>query len=78
MVGRGRAASAIVPVLIGSEGRAMDVSKRLWAEGFFVPAIRYPTVAKGAARLRITVTTGHTREPLQGLVSAIERSLREV
>ena len=78
LLGRGRAASAIVPVLIGSEGRAMDVSKRLWAEGFFVPAIRYPTVAKGAARLRITVTTGHTREHLQGLVSAIERSLREV
>ena len=46
--------SAIVPVVVGDERRALALSARLEAAGFFVPAIRYPTVAKGAARLRVS------------------------
>ncbi|MFZ4681489.1 MAG: 8-amino-7-oxononanoate synthase [Terrimicrobiaceae bacterium] len=77
LVGCAPSPSAIVPVLIGNEGRAMEVSRRLWDAGFFVPAIRYPTVAKGAARLRITVTAGHTEQDLRSLASTLERSLTE-
>lgn len=68
--------SAIFPVLIGEENQAVAVSKRLWDAGFFVPAIRYPTVAKGAARLRITVTAEHTNDHLQRLSVAVRSAIR--
>jgi 8-amino-7-oxononanoate synthase len=47
-------ASAILPWIVGDEEAAMDLSRALINEGFLVPAIRYPTVGKGSARLRIT------------------------
>ena len=61
--------SAIIPVLIGDEARAVAVSAALREEGFFVPAIRYPTVARGHARLRVTLTAAHTAEEV-GLLAA--------
>src|SRR3989440_8414709 len=48
--------SAIFPWIVGDERAAINLSGALMNEGFFVPAVRYPTVAKGSARLRITVT----------------------
>ncbi|MCX6896991.1 MAG: 8-amino-7-oxononanoate synthase [Verrucomicrobia bacterium] len=44
--------SAIHPILIGDETAAVAAATRLREQGLFVPAIRYPTVARGAARLR--------------------------
>ncbi|MGA2241110.1 MAG: 8-amino-7-oxononanoate synthase [Verrucomicrobiota bacterium] len=67
--------SAIIPVLIGDETRAVAVSAALREQGIFVPAIRYPTVARGAARLRVTVTATHTVEDISMLVAAL-RSVR--
>jgi glycine C-acetyltransferase/8-amino-7-oxononanoate synthase len=63
--------SAILPVLIGAESAAMDASARLFDAGFLVPAIRYPTVAKGAARLRITLTASHTESDIAALAQAL-------
>lgn len=57
----------IVPVLVGAEARAMNLSGALREAGAFVPAIRYPTVARGAARLRFTVSADHTAEDLAAL-----------
>ena len=54
------AQSAIHPVIIGDERAAVAQSGKLLDEGIFVPAIRYPTVPKGKARLRITVSAEHT------------------
>src|SRR5216110_45619 len=51
--------SAIFPWIVGDEQAAIDLAASLQSEGFLVPAIRYPTVAKGSARLRITVTASH-------------------
>jgi 8-amino-7-oxononanoate synthase len=65
--------SAIFPWIVGNEETALELAKDLQAEGFFVPAIRYPTVAKGAARLRITVTAVHTAEQICSLCDAIKR-----
>lgn len=51
--------SPIIPVIIGDEDAAVEVSGKLYERGIFVPAIRFPTVPKGKARLRVTVTAAH-------------------
>jgi 8-amino-7-oxononanoate synthase len=53
------ARSAILPLLIGDETRALTVAAALRDQGILVPAIRYPTVARRRARLRLTVTAAH-------------------
>lgn len=65
--------SAIHPVMVGDETDAVELSRALQADGFLVPAIRYPTVAKGAARLRITVTAAHAEQQIRRLAEALNR-----
>src|SRR6266487_1544306 len=67
------AGSAVFPWIVGDEQAAIDLASALQSEGFFVPAIRYPTVAKGSARLRITVTAAHEQEQIRSLCQAIKR-----
>ena len=43
---------AIIPIIIGDEPEAVAAAAALREQGIFIPAIRYPTVARGAARLR--------------------------
>jgi len=69
--------SAIIPILIGGESKAVAASAALREQGIFVPAIRYPTVARGQARLRLTVTATHTVEDISLLVAAL-RSVRNL
>ena len=61
----------IVPVVVGAEARAVALSAALRDAGVFVPAIRFPTVARGAARLRFTVSAEHTAEDLTELGGAL-------
>lgn len=68
--------SSIVPVVIGDERKAVEVSGELCRRGFLVPAIRYPTVAKGAARLRVSISAVSRREDLLALADAIADCLR--
>ena len=63
--------SAIVPLILGNEAKALGEASRLMASGFFVPAIRYPTVPKNTARLRITLSAAHTDEQIAGLAAAL-------
>jgi len=63
--------SAIMPLVLGDEARAVECSRQLFERGFFAPAIRYPTVPRGAARLRLTVTASHTAEQIQKLIAAL-------
>src|SRR5207302_4484212 len=65
--------SAIFPFIVGQENDAMNFAHALQKEGFFVPAIRYPSVARGSARLRITLTAGHTESQIRALVDRIGR-----
>ncbi len=69
----GKSGSAIVPWIVGDEQRALDLARSLQQEGLLVPAIRYPTVAKGAARLRITVSASHTEAQIAQLGETIRR-----
>ena len=61
----------IVPVVVGAEARAVKLSAALREAGVFVPAIRFPTVARGEARLRFTVSAEHTAEDLAALAEAL-------
>jgi glycine C-acetyltransferase/8-amino-7-oxononanoate synthase len=63
--------SAILPVVVGNESEAVARSGRLLEAGVFVPAIRYPTVPRGAARLRITVSAAHSSEDVDQLLEAM-------
>ena len=65
--------SAIFPWIVGEEKAALDMAAALQSDGFLVPAIRYPTVAKGAARLRITVTAAHEEAQIEALCKMIKR-----
>lgn len=68
---RKRPASAIVPHLVGDEAAAISRSESLREQGFLVPAVRYPTVARGQARLRITISAAHSPEQVDGLRTAL-------
>jgi glycine C-acetyltransferase/8-amino-7-oxononanoate synthase len=64
-------ASAIIPLILGSEEKALGEASRILESGFFVPAIRYPTVPKNTARLRITLSAAHTEEQIAALATTV-------
>lgn len=68
--------TAIQPLVLGAEARALAASKALLAAGYWVAAIRPPTVPAGTARLRITLTAAHTADEVDGLVSALAGALK--
>ncbi|WP_346286119.1 8-amino-7-oxononanoate synthase [Zoogloea sp.] len=63
----------IQPLVIGDNHETLAVSRALDAEGLWVPAIRPPTVPKGAARLRITLSAAHSLEQVDRLSDALNR-----
>ena len=63
--------TAIFPVVVGDERRAVAVSEALERRGFLVPAIRYPTVAHGEARLRVAISARHTTAQLSALAECL-------
>ena len=65
-------ASQIIPVMIGDEKLAIDFSNELLLDGVYVQPIRYPTVGKGKARLRLTVTSLHTKADLLTAADSFE------
>jgi 7-keto-8-aminopelargonate synthetase-like enzyme len=68
--------SAIIPIIIGDEAKALRISETLQNEGVLIPAIRYPTVAKGQARLRASLMATHTKEELQTAATAIAQIIK--
>jgi 8-amino-7-oxononanoate synthase len=54
-------------VVLGSEEKALAASQHLRHNGYWVPAVRYPTVAQGQARLRITINATHSARDLHAL-----------
>jgi 8-amino-7-oxononanoate synthase len=64
--------TAIVPIILGDEDGALKAAERLKEAGFLVPAIRYPTVARGKARLRVTLSATHTTEHIEGLRAVLK------
>ncbi len=71
-------ASAILPLILGAEDRAVAAAQALLTEGFFVPAIRYPTVARGQARLRVSLSAAHTEADVDALGAALQSALQNL
>lgn len=63
--------AAILPAILGDEQRAMQVSHSMREKGFLIPCIRYPTVARGSARLRFTVSATHSAAQIEGAAAAL-------
>jgi 8-amino-7-oxononanoate synthase len=63
--------TAIQPILIGDNAETMRAGAALYEQGLWVGAIRPPTVAPGTARLRVTLSAGHTRQEVATLITAL-------
>lgn len=69
--------SAILPLPMGDENTAMHRAAALREKGFCIPAIRYPTVARGQARLRLTLSAAHSQTDIMAVCETIQ-SLAEI
>jgi 8-amino-7-oxononanoate synthase len=65
----------ILPVVLGKDRLALAAAAALRNEGLFVPAIRPPTVPEGTARLRVTLSSEHSRAEIERLAQALLRVL---
>jgi len=63
----------IVPLAFGAEAAALKMSERLTERGYFVPAIRPPSVPKGTSRLRITLCASHLLDEVEGLAKELSQ-----
>lgn len=63
--------SPILPLIVGSSEEALELSSRLYRDGLLIPAIRYPTVPRDQARLRITLSAAHTSGQIDRLSEAL-------
>jgi len=66
--------TAIQPLIVGANEAAVALSTALWERGLWVPAIRPPTVPKGTARLRISVSAAHTAADIDALITALKET----
>ncbi len=63
--------TAIQPILVGDNNRAMQISQALEQQGILITAIRPPTVPAGTARLRITLCAEHEEQDIERLLSVL-------
>ena len=61
----------IQPIVVGANSAAVELANELWRRGFWVPAIRPPTVPKGTARLRVSLSAAHELGDVDALVDAL-------
>ena len=68
----------IQPIILGSNASALMAAKLLDEAGYWIPAIRPPTVAPGSARLRITFSANHSADDLRKLITTLKKVEQEV
>jgi 8-amino-7-oxononanoate synthase len=68
-----RLSSPIIPLIVGEENAALESASQLQQDGFLVPAIRFPSVSRGSARLRLTLSARHSSEQIAALVRSLHR-----
>lgn len=72
----GNTQTPIIPIMLGNEERAKEVSAKLYEEGVYAQAVIFPLVPKGKARLRVIITADHTKEDLDFAANAIEKVVK--
>ena len=68
----------ILPIVIGDEKKTIEISKELYRKGFFIPPVIWPAVAKGKARLRITLMSQHTKAQIDSLVDILDHHYKKL
>jgi glycine C-acetyltransferase len=68
--------SPIIPIIIGDEKKAMEISRKLLKKGFFVQAIRYPTVMKSQSRLRVSLSSEHSDTQIINFIDTLGNIMR--
>jgi len=66
--------SAIIPLMVGEESEALSTASKLLERGIYIPAIRFPSVARGQARLRLTLSAAHSSEDIARLLGTLNVS----
>jgi glycine C-acetyltransferase len=74
----GMSETPITPVITGDEEKTQAFARRLFEEGVFTPAIVFPTVGRGRARVRAIVTADHTPQDLAEALAVFERVGKEL
>ncbi len=69
--------SAIVPVMIGPDDLAFEISHELLMNGVFIPPAVFPAVPKGQSRLRLSISAAHSIEQLEEAAQTIARVCSE-
>ncbi|MEO8298237.1 MAG: 8-amino-7-oxononanoate synthase [Burkholderiales bacterium] len=69
--------TAIQPLIVGDNHRALALMQALQAQGLWVPAIRPPTVPEGTARLRISLSAAHSEADIDALLAALGQAAKE-
>ena len=71
-----KSSSQIIPIMIGNEKKAMDFGKFLLSKNIFAQPIRFPTVKKDNARIRISITAWHTEKEIDYVLEILEKAGR--
>ncbi|MEE3362311.1 MAG: aminotransferase class I/II-fold pyridoxal phosphate-dependent enzyme [Anaerovoracaceae bacterium] len=74
----GKTETPVIPVLVGGEETAQELSDRLFEKGVFAQAIKFPLVARGNARLRVMISADHEEKDLDIVLDALEEAGREL
>lgn len=74
----GDGTTAIFPVICGEDWAAFRLARFCQQRGFYVQGIPHPVVPKGSARLRVSITAGHSKEQLDRFAAVLDRGLDEL
>jgi 8-amino-7-oxononanoate synthase len=66
--------SPIIPLIVGEENAALEIARKVQNDGFLVPAIRFPSVRRGSARIRLTLSASHSFEQVTALTGSLHRA----
>ena len=69
--------SQIIPIIIGNEKKAVEFSRFLMSEGIFAQAIRYPTVKKNQARIRVSISDWLSEKEIEIAIQILEKAKRK-
>lgn len=70
--------SQVIPVMVGSDLRLREISKRLQERGLYTGVVTYPAVSKNKTRLRLSVSSKHTQEQIQDCIEILKQVFSEI